>query len=113
MDLIPELRTEFDQLINSMHRQLDFHAESLFQLFVSKLNKSSNNGIVHESRQPQVRPESNSPAIPDVTLFQPDHCAQSEQLTGHLAPQPRVEQFLSVHFDNVTTDNLEQHRGMK
>ena len=33
---------------------------------------------------------SNLLAIPDVTLFKPDHCSQSEQLTSHFAPQNKL-----------------------
>ena len=57
---------------------------------------------------------SNSHSTPDDTLLQSNLNAQSEQLTGQLASQPQVEQFLSsVQFDNVTTDNLQKYPGMK
>ena len=67
MDLIPEFRAEFDQLIHSMHHQLDVHAESLFQLFLARLKPSSHN-LEHESRQPQVG--ANWPSIIEVVLSQ-------------------------------------------
>ena len=55
MDLIPEFRAEFDQLVDSMHRQLDVHAEALFQLFISRLNtRTLSHDLAHESRQPQL-----------------------------------------------------------
>ena len=120
MDLIPEFRVEFDQLVDSMHHQLDVHADALFQLFVAKLNKSSSNDIVLESRKPQLEPGSISLTIPGVTFSQPNHSAESQPLNGHpydvehLSSQPSIElgPFSSVQTD-VTTDNLQQDSGMK
>ena len=56
--------------------------------------------------------ESNLPAIPSGALIRPSRTAQ--QPACQLASQPQLEHNSSfVHVDNVATDNLEQHRGMK
>src|SRR5699024_12664477 len=87
MDLIPEFRAEFDQLVDSMHHQLDVHAEALFQLFISRLNTralSHGHDLAHESRQPQLAGHRSS--------------VQSDVATAKLEQNSGTKRYLSFNF---------------
>ena len=86
MDLTREFRAEFDQLVDSMHHQLDVHAEALFQLFISRLNTrtlSHGHDLAHESRKLQLAGH---------------FSVQSDVATAKLEQNSGTKRYLSFNF---------------
>ena len=72
-----QLRAEFGELLDSMHHQLDVHANQIFDLFVAKFNKRTGDSVENMSGQLQLRQESGSSNVGDVSI--PHHSRSTDQ----------------------------------